>query len=100
MPAMIFISVDLPAPFSPISAWTRAALQPELDVVERDDARKFLADALDLEKELGIRDGAAFADGLHGRGTDRLGHGAVSSHAQRKARDSAPGAAAHPTCAR
>ena len=59
MPAMIFISVDLPAPFSPISACTRAALQAELDIVERDDAGEFLADALDLQEIVGACPGTA-----------------------------------------
>ena len=35
---MILISVDLPAPFSPISACTSPALDTEIDVVERADA--------------------------------------------------------------
>ena len=42
---MIFISVDLPAPFSPISAWTVPGLIRRLDIVQRHHAGIALADA-------------------------------------------------------
>ena len=40
MPYRIFISVDLPAPFSPQIAWIVAVFDGEVDVVVGDDARK------------------------------------------------------------
>ena len=46
---MILISVDLPAPFSPISAWISPGANVERDVVERPDAREDLADVFDGE---------------------------------------------------
>ena len=46
------MSVDLPAPFSPTSAWTSPAPELELRVVERVDARERLRDALHLDQEL------------------------------------------------
>ena len=38
-----------------------AALEAELDIVERDHAGEFLADVLDLEQVVGVGDGAAVA---------------------------------------
>ena len=43
----------------------RAALQSELDIVEREDAGEFLADVLDLEQVFGVRDGPALPYCLH-----------------------------------
>ena len=40
----MFISVDLPAPFWPSSAWHFAPRQLEVDVVVGDDARELLHD--------------------------------------------------------
>ena len=45
----MFISVDLPAPFSPSSACTSPLAQVEVDVVVREDAREALRDAAQLE---------------------------------------------------
>ncbi len=45
----MFISVDLPAPFSPSSAWTSPSRRSKLDVVVRDDAREALRDVAHLE---------------------------------------------------
>ena len=42
-PARIFMSVDLPAPFSPTRAWTSPGTQLELCSVERVDPRERLA---------------------------------------------------------
>ena len=44
-----FPSVDLPAPFSPISACTEPALQLQRDAVERQDASVVLGDVLELD---------------------------------------------------
>ena len=49
-PERIFISVDLPAPFSPISAWTLAGAEVEVDAVERRHAGEPLADAEGAQK--------------------------------------------------
>ena len=48
----MFISVDLPAPFSPSSACTSPRADVEVDVVVGDDARELLADPAHLEDEL------------------------------------------------
>ena len=45
----MFISVDLPAPFSPSSAWTSPLAELEVDVVVRDDAGEHLRDPAHLE---------------------------------------------------
>ncbi|GAA4119120.1 hypothetical protein GCM10023067_24890 [Aminobacter aganoensis] len=42
-----------------------AALQPELDIVEGDDAGKFLADVLDFEKVAGVHRGTACGRRFH-----------------------------------
>ena len=49
-PAMIFISVDLPAPFSPMTAWTVPRAQPQRDVVERHHPGEGLAHIIHLEE--------------------------------------------------
>ena len=54
-----------------------AALEAERDVVERQHAGKGLADVLDLEQIFRAGNGAALADDLRCRGTDRS-HGALS----------------------
>ena len=51
----MFISVDLPAPFSPSSAWTSPTAQVEVDVVVGDHAREPLDDASHLDRERGRR---------------------------------------------
>jgi hypothetical protein len=48
MPMMIFISVDLPAPFSPISACTSPA-RTEKSTPERRDPEEGLADVFDFQ---------------------------------------------------
>ena len=52
-PPRIFISVDLPAPFSPTRPITSPRRDAQADAVERDDAGIGLADADELEKRLG-----------------------------------------------
>ena len=47
---MIFIRVDLPAPFSPISAWTVPGRILQPDAIEGHDAGKFLAHSLHLQE--------------------------------------------------
>src|SRR6218665_3511427 len=49
-PAMILISVDLPAPFSPHEGVHLAGSQRQVDIFERHDARKPLADADHFER--------------------------------------------------
>ena len=49
MPARIFISVDLPAPFSPTSADDLAGRHVEVHAIERDDAGKPLGDRRHLQ---------------------------------------------------
>ena len=51
----MFISVDLPAPFSPRRACTSPAAELEVDVVVRDDARERLRDPAHLEHNLRAR---------------------------------------------
>ena len=53
----MFISVDLPAPFSPSSACTSPLPQVEVDVVVRDDAGEPLRDAPHLEDRGGFHRG-------------------------------------------
>ena len=53
-PARIFISVDLPAPFSPTSAWTSPAAD-RTRVVEGVDAGERLADPVHLDEQVGRR---------------------------------------------
>ena len=48
-PARIFISVDLPAPFSPTSATISPARHVEVHPIERDDAGKALRDCRHLQ---------------------------------------------------
>ena len=50
MPATIFISVDLPAPFSPIRRWTSPGSTLRFAVSERDNAAKALLYRLKLKK--------------------------------------------------
>ena len=49
------MSVDLPAPFSPTSPCTSPRLTDEVDVVQRNDAGKALADAAHREDRLRSR---------------------------------------------
>ena len=44
--------VVLPAPLGPISAWMRAAPDPEVDVVDRDKALELLGQAVGFENEI------------------------------------------------
>ena len=46
----MFISVDLPAPFSPSSAWTSPLAEIEVDVVVGEHAREPLRDPAQLEQ--------------------------------------------------
>ena len=50
---MILMSVDLPAPFSPTSAWTSPRAQVERHAVERAQAGEGLADVSSVEKKAG-----------------------------------------------
>ena len=61
-PERIFISVDLPAPFSPMRAWTSPARRSNDDAVERGDAGEALADGDGAEQRHGIF-GAGHASG-------------------------------------
>ena len=45
------MKVDLPAPFSPQSAWISPGAQIEADVLKRDDARELLDDVLCFEDD-------------------------------------------------
>ena len=50
-PAMILISVDLPAPFSPSTAWMRPASTVEIGILQRAHAAVALGDALHAEEQ-------------------------------------------------
>ena len=50
----MFISVDLPAPFSPNERIEPAAADGDLHVVERLDAGKRLADAVRVQQHVGF----------------------------------------------
>ena len=63
----MFISVLLPAPFSPSRAWTSPRREVEVDVVVGDDAGEALDDAAHLDGEHGVA-GAARAAAGHGGG--------------------------------
>ena len=51
-----------------------AALEPELHIVQRQNARKFLADVFDVQEIFRLRYGATGAHRCHGRGTDCHDH--------------------------
>ena len=59
MPARIFISVDLPAPFSPTRAWTSPGLEIETAAVKRVHTREALADVGHLDQQI-THDGFPF----------------------------------------
>ena len=64
----MFISVDLPAPFSPSSAWTSPLAELEVDGVVRDDARERLGDAAHLEDGVGAGHWEAILNGPEDEG--------------------------------
>ena len=64
----MFISVDLPAPFSPSSACTSPAPQIEVDAVVRDDPGEALRDPAQLEDGRASAMGARFYGGARDEG--------------------------------
>ena len=69
----MFISVDLPAPFSPSSACTSPALEIEVDRVVREHPGKPLRDSAQLQDRALCTHVRAILDGLAHRDVSKVG---------------------------
>ena len=76
-PAMIFISVDLPAPFSPTSTLTAPRRTSKFGVLDRDGAGIDLGDVLELQDDVVVR------FGRHGSRRSRSSAGVTSGRSGR-----------------